>query len=94
LFKGRDIKMAKTSAQRQKDFRDKHLGSYNSRRVNTIVSSSAYWALKRLAKRSGLSMKEMIETLALSEDMAIQEKLKVDTPEWDDYFGSTGSGVE
>ena len=78
--------MAKTSAQRQRDFRDKHLGSHDSKRINSVVSSSAYWALKRLSKRSGLSMKEMIETLALSEDMTIKEKLKVDTPEWDEYF--------
>jgi hypothetical protein len=78
--------MAKTSAQRQRDFRDKHLKTYNSRRISSVISSGAYWALQRLSKKAGLSMQEMIETLVLSEDSAVKEKLKVDTPEWNDYF--------
>jgi hypothetical protein len=51
-----------------------------------VVSLSAYCALKRLSKRAGLSMKEMIETLALAEDMAVKETLKINILEWIEYF--------
>lgn len=78
--------MAKSSAQRQKAFRDKHLKTYNSRRISSVISASAHRALQRLSKKANLSMQEIIETLVLSEDSAVKQKLKVDTPEWNDYF--------
>jgi hypothetical protein len=48
--------------------------------------SSHYPQSFLLSKRFGLSMKEMIETFALSEDMAVTETLKIDSFEWDEYF--------
>lgn len=44
-------------------------------------------ALERLARRYGVTKREMIERLAAAVDDQVQRTLELDTPEWDAYFG-------
>jgi hypothetical protein len=82
--------MSKMSAERQAIYRANReiAGSQGNgeRRLNTWVSSAAYYALKRLSKLNDVSQREMLERLVLIEDDNIIAALTIDTPEWDDYF--------
>ena len=84
--------MAKTPAQRQADYRAKRAfagGDGNGeRRVNTWISTSAFCALDRLAYRYGVTKREILERLILSEDDKIVSSLDPDSPEWGVYFGN------
>lgn len=84
--------MAKSTAERQADYRARRVtageGS-GERRLNTWVSTAAHLALERLARRYGVTQREMLERLILAEDEKILDSLEMDTPEWDAYFGVT-----
>jgi len=79
--------MAKTSAQRQADYRSRRNDSEGTRRLSTWISVRAYFALRRLARHHGISQREMIERLAIQTDDQILKSLDFDKPEWDQYLG-------
>ena len=82
--------MAKTSAQRQAEYRAKRVTAgvdgNGERQLSTWISTAAFLALVRLANRYGVTKRELIEGLIRIEDDKILATLDPDTPEWDEYF--------
>lgn len=86
--------MAKTAAERQKEYRAKRpfAGDNGERRLNTWISSSAHFALERLANSYGVTKREMLEKLVIAADeKAIESLGGLDTAEGEAYL--TGSIV-
>ena len=81
--------MPKTSAQRQAAYRSRRDHGEGERRLNTWISTSASFALERLARRHRLTRRALIERLVLAADQDMIATLDRDTPEWDHYFGVT-----
>lgn len=83
--------MAKTAAQRQAQYRATRYKAgprgNGERRLNTWVSTGAHLALERLARRYGVTQREMLERLICAEDDGVLAGMGTDTPEWDAYFG-------
>jgi len=80
--------MAKTVAQRQAEYR-KRQDRGDGHRLNGWIGSDAHFALKRLARRYGVTKQELIERLAIAEDDRILAGIELDSPEWNTYFGVT-----
>lgn len=83
--------MAKTSAERQAEYRARRLDGSNQdgdrdRRLNTWLGATPHYALRRLAKRYGVTQREMIERLVIAEDDRIREGMDPNGPEWDAYY--------
>jgi hypothetical protein len=81
--------MTKTAAQRQAEYRARRNDGDGERRINTWVTISTHFALNRLAKRHGVTRRQILEQLIGDADAAILRSLELDTPEWDLYFGVT-----
>jgi len=83
--------MAKTAAERQKDYRAKRpfAGDNGERRLNTWISSSAHFALERLAASYGVTKREMLEKLVIEADEKKLKKLALDTPEGEAYLSAS-----
>jgi hypothetical protein len=81
--------MAKTAAQRQAEYRKRRDDGDGEYRVNSWISSKAFFALSRLAKRYGVTKREMVERLATEADDRVSAGFKLDSPEWNEYFGVT-----
>lgn len=65
--------MAKTSAERQAEYRAKRAGESGSeRRLSTWVSTKTDLTLEKLAERYGITKKAVIELLVLNEDQKIK----------------------
>jgi hypothetical protein len=82
--------MAKTAAERQAHYRNGRsmAGESGERRINTWVSTGAHMALNRLAKRYGVTKREMLEKLISEADGKIKDTLNTDE-QWDAYFDVT-----
>jgi hypothetical protein len=82
--------MATTAAQRQAAYRKRraHAGhdGNGERRLNLWVGTQQALGLERLARRAGVTQREMVERLVSEADKRVLEKLDPDTPEWDAYF--------
>ncbi|MDQ1925048.1 hypothetical protein [Massilia pseudoviolaceinigra] len=80
--------MAKTAAQRQAAYRARRpmAGRNGERRLNTWLSTGASLALARLAKRYGVTQREVLERFICAEDDRILSGIKPDSPEWNAYF--------
>ena len=52
------------------------------------MSTGAHLALERLAKRYGVTQREVLERLIRAEDEDVVAGNNMDTPEWDAYFGT------
>lgn len=82
--------MTKTTAQRQKDYRSRRSfagpDGNGERRLNTWLSTRASLALSRLAKRYGVTKRQMLEQLLKTADEEISAKLDPDTPAWREYY--------
>jgi hypothetical protein len=63
--------MAKTSAERQREFRQRRLIDGSDSRLNVVVSASAAAGLRRLAAYRGQSQKEVLEALVRAADSAL-----------------------
>jgi hypothetical protein len=63
-------------------------GESGERRINTWVSTGAHMALNRLAKRYGVTKREMLEKLISEADGKIKDTLNTDE-QWDAYFDVT-----
>ena len=83
--------MAKTVAERQAAYRKgrAEAGENGERRLNTWVSTGSSLALDRLAKRYGVTKREMIERLVFEADQKIVGSLDPDSREWEEYFSVT-----
>jgi xanthine/CO dehydrogenase XdhC/CoxF family maturation factor len=82
--------MARTAAQRQAAYRaNRHSAGTSGngeRRLNTWLSTEASLALARLAKRYGVTQRQILERFITAEDDRILATLEPGTPEWDVYF--------
>lgn len=80
--------MAKTAAQRQQAYRNNRpmAGDNGERRLNTWVSTAAALALTRLARRYGVTNRQMLERLIKDANEQVLVTLELDSPEWDEYF--------
>jgi hypothetical protein len=83
--------MAKTAAERQAIYRKNraYAGDNGERRINTWVTTGTYLALGRLARRYGVTNREMLEKRVGEADQAIVSTLDPDLPEWSTYFTVT-----
>lgn len=79
--------MVKTAAERQAAYRARRHEGEGDRRLNTWIRSAADLALERLARRYGVTKREMIERMAATADDEVLRTLELGTPEWDAYFG-------
>jgi hypothetical protein len=83
--------MAKTTAQRQAEYRARqtHGGKDGDgqRRVSLWLSTSGALALARLSCRYGVTQRELVERMVLDEDERVLATIASDSPEWDTYFG-------
>lgn len=82
--------MAKTSAQRQQDYRRQRPFAgpegNGERRLNTWLSTAANLSLERLACRYGVTKRLVLEQLLKTADDEIIASLEPDTQGWEDYF--------
>jgi hypothetical protein len=82
--------MAKTAAQRQAAYRARrpHAGhdGNGERRLSVWIDTSAWLALGRLARRYGVTQREVIQRLLVAEDERILAGIELDSPQWRAYF--------
>lgn len=87
--------MAKSAAERQAAYRARQLSAGangdGQRRVSMWLSTGAALALARLARRYGVTQRELVETMVLAEDDRILATIAIDSLEWDEYFAKTAS---
>lgn len=76
----------RSAAERQAAYRARRTEGEGDRRINTWVSSAAALALARLARRYGVTQREMLERLIKAADDEVLQGLELDSPEWDAYF--------
>ena len=81
--------MAKTGAERQKQYRAKRpfAGDNGEKRFNTWVTTRTHLAMERLAKRYGVTKRELIERLVIAEEEKVLKDIKLDSPEGEQYLG-------
>ncbi len=80
--------MVKTVAERQREYRERRQRDGDDRWLNTLISTQAYSALERLSERHGITKREMIELLVITEDTDVSAISKRDSMEWDAYSGT------
>ena len=80
-----------TAAERQAAYRQRRptAGENGERRINTWVTTGAALALARLAQRSGVTQRDMLERLITAADDEMVSKLVPRSPEWTAYFTVT-----
>lgn len=66
--------MAKTAAERQKEYRARRDQGGEDRRLNLWVTVGAYEALERLATRHGLTKRAMLERLIQNADESGEQR--------------------
>ena len=74
----------KTSAERQATYRQKRTNAAESgeSRINTWITTGAALALGRLAKRYGVTRREMLERLILAAEQQTVQTFDMDSQEW------------
>ncbi len=82
--------MAKTAAQRQAAYRARRATAGESRngdrRLDMWVKTETDLALVRLARRYGLTKRQVVERLIERADDAIVRRLDPDSAKWAEYF--------
>ncbi|AOJ67344.1 MULTISPECIES: hypothetical protein [Burkholderia] len=83
--------MTQTTAQRQAAYRARRetagKDGNGDRRLDMWMSTEAYLALTRLARRYSVTKRQMLERLIARADDAIVRRLDPDSEQWDQYFG-------
>jgi hypothetical protein len=83
--------MAKTAAERQKEYRANRQFAgeegNGERRIAAYVSTRAALALDRLANRYGITKRELLERLLVAEEDKVLKGLDLDSPEGRKYLG-------
>ena len=84
--------MAKTAAQRQAQYRARRPFAGNDgngeRRLNLWLTTEADLAIERLARSYCVTKRQIIERLAIAEDDRISSDIDLDSPQWNEYFGT------
>jgi hypothetical protein len=85
--------MAKTTAERQKEYRAKRAFSgpdgNGERELKAWVSTGSYLAFKRISKRYGITSRELLERLIASEEENVLQSIGKDDAEREKYlYGS------
>lgn len=78
--------MAKSAAERQREFRQRKLTEGTDARLDVLVSATAAAALKRLARHHGMTQRAMLERVLVDAEGATVAAL-TDTSA---YFDVTG----
>lgn len=80
--------MAKTAAERQKEYRANRqlAGENGERRISAYVSTRAALALRRLANRCGVTQREILEKLLVAEEERVIQGLDLDSEEGKNYL--------
>jgi hypothetical protein len=80
-----------TAAERQAAYRKRRpeAGENGERRINTWVTTGTALALARLARRHGVTNREMLQRLITAADADIVAALDPTSPEWSGYFDVT-----
>ncbi len=76
-----------SSAQRQRAYRQRAQVDANQRRVNTWISAEAALALRRLARRHGVTQREIIERLVIAAQDEVMRDLA--DADFERYLGVT-----
>lgn len=81
--------MAKTAAERQREYRASRqlAGENGERRIAAYVSTRAALALQRLSNRYGVTKREMLERLLIAEEDKVIHGLDLDSEEGKSYLG-------
>ena len=81
--------MAKTNSERQKAYRlrsnDRNNGD-GDHRLNSWITSTADFALDRLARRYAVTRRQILERLIIEADSAILKGMAYDSPELENYL--------
>lgn len=78
--------MALSTAERQKRYRERHLGGEGAKEcLQLFISISARAQLGRLARHHGYTVTKMVEVLAAQAEMALADTLT--SARQKDYFG-------
>lgn len=80
--------MAKTNAQRQAEYRHRHLVAEDggAERLNLLVSVPAKRKLERLAACYGVTQRAMLERLLTEAEGALLDRLQAEGQPLDDYY--------
>lgn len=80
--------MAKTNAQRQAAYRQRHLIAEDggAERINLLVSLSAKRKLERLAACYGVTQRALLERLLTDAERALLDRLEVEGRAIGDYY--------
>ena len=78
--------MPLSNAERQRRYREKRKSKVDGKRLNQFISFEAHCALQRIAAHQGITIKAVIESMALGLDKTIADKLDVDKPEFNEYY--------
>lgn len=82
--------MAKTAAERQKEYRAQRQftgeDGNGERRISPYVRTRAALTLDRLANRYGITKREMLEPLVVSAEDKLLEGMTSESTEWKKYF--------
>jgi hypothetical protein len=81
----------RATAERQAAYRKARptAGENGERRISAWVSTGAALALNRLARRYGVTKRDMLERLIKAADGEIVATLDPTSPEWAAYFAAT-----
>lgn len=89
--------MAKTPAERQRDLRARRqfrgADGNGEREIKVWVNTRAALALDRLADSYGVTKRELIERLIITEESKLLQGISSDSPEREKYFGNESYGV-
>jgi hypothetical protein len=78
--------MALTPAERQKRYREnrKLAGENGHRQINTWISTEAYEALRRMARRDGVTQRELLERMLIDAQNHLTSQMSDD--EFNEYL--------
>jgi hypothetical protein len=81
--------MAKTAAERQKEYRANRqlAGENGERRITAYVSTRAALALERLANSYSVTKHQLLEKLLIDEEEKVLKSLNLDSDEGRKYLG-------
>lgn len=82
--------MSKTNAERQAEYRARRAAAgaqgNGERRLSAWIDTGAALALERLARRSAVTQRQILERLIAEEEQGILAAMEPESSEWDDYF--------
>ena len=89
--------MGKSTAERQREYRARRKNAHEGegeQRLNLWIRTGAALALGRVARRYGVTKREMLERLVAAADEEELEGMDPYSEEWREYFGETTGGAD